>query len=159
MVLTGSSTRQEPTPLSPPDFRAEAVHLVRSTSAVPTVAKDLGVNQQTLRNWLRQTDIDKGRRHYGSHHRGAGRAVQAPAPGSRCSRRKGQSSQSQRLLRQRNRPEQVDVFRFMDAEKANHKVQTMSRVLQVSSSGFHAWHGRCGTRFIGVARRKLADHD
>jgi transposase len=49
----------------PPDFRAEAVRLVRSGSAVPTVARDLGVNQQTLRNWLRQHDIDKGRRNDG----------------------------------------------------------------------------------------------
>jgi transposase len=46
----------------PPDFRAEAGRLVRSGSAVPTVAKELGVNQQMLRGWLRQNDIDKGRR-------------------------------------------------------------------------------------------------
>ena len=30
----------------------------------------------------------------------------------------------------------------MDAEKANHRVATMSRVLQVSCSGFHAWRQR-----------------
>ena len=46
----------------PPDFRREAVRLVRSGTKVSTVAKDLGVNDQTLRNWLRQDDIDTGRR-------------------------------------------------------------------------------------------------
>ena len=30
----------------------------------------------------------------------------------------------------------------MDAEKANHRVAAMSRVLKVSSSGFHAWRRR-----------------
>jgi transposase len=49
----------------PPDFRSEAVRLVRSGTPVSTVAKDLGVNDQTLRNWLRQHDIDNGRRNDG----------------------------------------------------------------------------------------------
>jgi transposase InsO family protein len=31
------------------------------------------------------------------------------------------------------------VFRFIDAEKANHKVATMCRVLEVSRSGYYAW--------------------
>jgi putative transposase len=34
------------------------------------------------------------------------------------------------------------VFRFIDAEKANHKVATMCRVLEVSRSGYYAWAGR-----------------
>ena len=46
----------------PADFRSEAVRLVRSRAPVSTVAKDLGVNDQTLRNWLRQDDLDRGRR-------------------------------------------------------------------------------------------------
>lgn len=46
----------------PADFRSEEVRLVRSGTPVSTVAKDLDVNQQTLRNWLRQHDIDRGRR-------------------------------------------------------------------------------------------------
>ena len=49
----------------PADFRSEAVRLVRSGTPVSTVAKDLGVNDQTLRNWLRQHDIDQGRRNDG----------------------------------------------------------------------------------------------
>jgi putative transposase len=34
------------------------------------------------------------------------------------------------------------VFRFIDAEKANHKIATMCRVLEVSRSGYYAWAGR-----------------
>jgi transposase-like protein len=38
----------------PPDFRAEAVRLVLSGVAVSRVSSDLGVNDQTIRNWVRQ---------------------------------------------------------------------------------------------------------
>ena len=53
-------------PPYPPEFRAEAVELIRSgTKTIRGLSGDLGVSDQTLRNWLRQGDIDAGRRHDG----------------------------------------------------------------------------------------------
>jgi transposase len=50
-------------PPYPPEFRAEAVRLVRSGGKlIREVADDLGVSEQTLRNWVRQGDLDDGRR-------------------------------------------------------------------------------------------------
>jgi transposase len=50
----------------PPEFRAEAIRLVRSGDrTLAEIAKDLGVSQQSLRNWVRQADLDDGRRHDG----------------------------------------------------------------------------------------------
>jgi transposase len=50
-------------PPYPPEFRAEAVRLVRSGGKlIREVASDLGVSEQTLRNWVRQGDLDDGRR-------------------------------------------------------------------------------------------------
>jgi transposase len=50
-------------PPYPPEFRAEAIRLVRSGGlAQSQVARDLGVSTFTLRNWLRQTEIDAGER-------------------------------------------------------------------------------------------------
>ena len=50
-------------PPYPPEFRAEAVRLVRSSGKlVREVAQDLGVSEQALRNWLRQADLDDGYR-------------------------------------------------------------------------------------------------
>ncbi|MDQ2589037.1 hypothetical protein CKY47_34860 [Saccharothrix yanglingensis] len=45
----------------PPEFRAEAVALYRSRpgATIKSVADDLGVNHETLRNWIR---LDDGRR-------------------------------------------------------------------------------------------------
>ncbi len=50
-------------PPYPPEFRAEAVRLVKSSGEViPRIAKDLGISGQTLRNWVAQDDLDAGGR-------------------------------------------------------------------------------------------------
>jgi transposase len=48
-------------PPYPQQFRREAVELVRSGTPIKQVAADLGVSEQTLRNWRRQEDVDVGR--------------------------------------------------------------------------------------------------
>ena len=53
-------------PPYPPEFRAEAVRLVREGGrTAEQLAQDLGCSGQTIRNWLRQDDLDAGRRHDG----------------------------------------------------------------------------------------------
>ena len=50
-------------PLYPPDFRREAVELVRhSGRPIPEIARELGCSDQTLRNWVSQADVDAGKR-------------------------------------------------------------------------------------------------
>ncbi len=48
----------------PQEFKAEAVQLVRSFPEKPIrqLAYELGISDQTLRNWVRQTQIDAGER-------------------------------------------------------------------------------------------------
>ena len=53
-------------PPYPPEFRAEAVRLVREGGRTPEqLARDLGCSGQVIRNWLRQADLDAGRRRDG----------------------------------------------------------------------------------------------
>jgi transposase len=50
----------------PAEFRSEAVRLIRSGQRTPEqLARDLGCSAQAIRNWVRQTDLDAGRRHDG----------------------------------------------------------------------------------------------
>ncbi len=50
-------------PAYPREFREEAVRLVReSGKSIGQVAKDLVVADQSLRNWVKQADLDMGRR-------------------------------------------------------------------------------------------------
>jgi transposase len=45
----------------PAEFRRDAVALVRSSDKTVTqVAKELGLNRETLRQWVKQDRIDQG---------------------------------------------------------------------------------------------------
>ena len=48
-------------PAYPPEFKAKAVRLVGSSDrSLSRLAKDLGVADHTLRNWVRHAEIDDG---------------------------------------------------------------------------------------------------
>ena len=50
-------------PPYPPEFRREAVRLVRSSGKpIVEVARELGIAGETLRNWVKQSRIDAGER-------------------------------------------------------------------------------------------------
>src|SRR5947209_16455052 len=50
----------------PPEFRAEAVRLIRSSGkSLAEVGRELEVTTKTLRIWMKQADIDDGVRHDG----------------------------------------------------------------------------------------------
>jgi transposase len=52
------------TPRYTSEFKAEAVRLVRSTPDRPAsqIARELGVSDNALRSWVKQTEIDQGER-------------------------------------------------------------------------------------------------
>ncbi len=51
---------QRPYPL---EFRREAVRLIETSGrSIPQVAAELGVSGESLRNWLRQEQLDRGER-------------------------------------------------------------------------------------------------
>jgi transposase len=49
-------------PPYPEEFRREAVELVRQGRAIPDVASSLGVSAPSLRNWVRQGQLDRRER-------------------------------------------------------------------------------------------------
>ncbi|MDI9467624.1 MAG: transposase [Bacillota bacterium] len=50
-------------PPYPPEFKLEAVRLVKEGNRnIADVARDLDVSGQSLRNWIRQYEIDEGQR-------------------------------------------------------------------------------------------------
>lgn len=47
----------------PPEFRHEAIRLLETSGrSIPQVAGELGVSGESLRNWLRQEQRDRGER-------------------------------------------------------------------------------------------------
>ena len=52
-------------PTYPPEFRREAIRLVRASDKdppIPRIARQIGVSDGTLRNWVNQDEIDSGER-------------------------------------------------------------------------------------------------
>ena len=52
-------------PTYPPEFRREAIRLVRTSDEdhpIPGIARQIGVSDGTLRNWVNQDEIDSGER-------------------------------------------------------------------------------------------------
>jgi transposase len=50
-------------PTYPPEFRREAIRLARpQTGSIPGIAREIGVSDGTLRNWVNQEEIDFGER-------------------------------------------------------------------------------------------------
>jgi transposase len=58
MSLSMPKTR----PAYPPEFRREAVELLRAGRTPRELSESLGVSEQTLRNWRRQDEIDRHER-------------------------------------------------------------------------------------------------
>ena len=52
-------------PPYPPEFRREAVQLVRSGRSVKDVAQSLGCSDQSLHNWVKQDQLDRHEREDG----------------------------------------------------------------------------------------------
>jgi transposase-like protein len=49
-------------PPYPPEFRARVLELVRAGRTIASLAKEFKLTDQSIRNWIRQADLDSGRR-------------------------------------------------------------------------------------------------
>src|SRR5256885_2009765 len=63
-VVFGRRVMRAPGPYRP-EFRARLIDLVRSGQSPESLAKKFEPSAQTIRNWVRQADLDDGRRHDG----------------------------------------------------------------------------------------------
>jgi transposase len=47
----------------PPEFRKRAVELARERAKpIKAIARDIGISESCLRNWMTQADVDEGKR-------------------------------------------------------------------------------------------------
>lgn len=50
----------------PPEFRLKIVELARAGRRLDDLAEEFKLARQTVRNWVKQVDLDAGRRHDGT---------------------------------------------------------------------------------------------
>jgi len=52
-------------PAYPPEYRQQIIDLVRAGHSPEELAREFEPTSQTIRNWVKQADLDEGRRHDG----------------------------------------------------------------------------------------------
>ena len=135
------------TPSYPPEFKREAVRLVHSSPnrSVAQIAKELGVSDNSLRSWIKQTEIDAGERE--------GLTTEEREVLRKLRKEVRVLRQEKEILRKaRLRPpwssspgrmgfgERLQAHR--SKEKASYPVSVLCRVLKVSRSGNYDWKDR-----------------
>ncbi|MFJ5830676.1 IS3 family transposase [Streptomyces sp. NPDC093089] len=142
----------------PPEFKADAVALYESRpgSTIKQVAEDLGVNPETLRNWIRAA----GRR----TPRAATSAVAAAgsasleAENAALRRENAELRQEREILRRAakyfgRRDALVNRFQFVADHQRRYGVKRLCRVLGLARSSFYHWRRTAPDR----AARQAAD--
>ena len=118
---------------------------IRDQESIRELSRHPGISDQTLRNWLRQADIDAGRRHDGLTTGEREELRRLRAENRRLCMERDLLQKSRGLFRQGRRSESVSpiqVFEFVDAEKTSFPIAFMCRRLGVSKAGYYAWKHR-----------------
>ena len=132
-------------PAYPPEFRREAIRLVRASGEehpIPGIARELGVSDGTLRNWVNQEEIDSGQRE--------GLTTEEKEELRKLRREVKTLRQEKEILRKAAAfvaREEIGVGEHLQAhrpkERANHyPVAVLCRMLGVSKSGYYASRSR-----------------
>ncbi len=65
MLVLEESMMPRTRPPYPPEFRQQMVELVRSGRPIKELAREFEPSVHSIRHWVRQADLDGGRRHDG----------------------------------------------------------------------------------------------
>ncbi|MFE2554404.1 IS3 family transposase [Streptomyces sp. NPDC059355] len=142
----------------PPEFKADAVALYQSRpgATIRSVAADLGVNPETLRNWVRAAGASRPRG------RRAEEPAEAPAPlevENAALRKKIRELEEEReILRKAAKyfaggDALVNRFQFVADHQRRHGVKRLCDILGIARSSFYYWRRTAADR----ARRQAAD--
>ncbi|MFC4116986.1 transposase [Nonomuraea zeae] len=125
----------------PPEFRRQMVEVVRAGRTPEELAKEFQPSAQSIRTWVRQADLDDGRRQDG--------LTSAEKDELARLRRENKILREEKEIlrkaaaffaRETDLPEMK--FRLIHAEKDHHEVSLLARVLGVSRQGYYAWAAR-----------------
>ena len=119
----------------PPEYRARMVELVRAGRAPEELGREFEPTAQSIRNWVKQADLDEGRRTDGvtsTERKELGRPT-AREPAAEAGA--GNPGKSNGLVRSGDRPGARKVFELVSEHQENYPIVTMCQVLGGTTRG------------------------
>ena len=136
----------------PEEYKARLIEMCRAGRSAESLSRDFEPTAQTIRNWMKQADLDEGRRSDG--------LTSAERAELRSLRRENRRLQDEleimgraaTLVRpEKGRRESQAAFDFVTANQEQYAVTQLCRVLGVSTSGYYEARKR------PVSRRSQVD--
>ncbi|MFE5112056.1 IS3 family transposase [Streptomyces sp. NPDC056663] len=147
----------------PAEFRADAVALVHSSGRpVSRIAEELGVNAETLRQWVKKAADTAG--HSESSLPAAPVQSAKDTEITRLRRQVRELEMERDILRRAAKyfgegDQLVSRFQFVEDHRGAFGVKRLCRVLECSRSGFYRWLAGAGARIARqLADAELAEH-
>ncbi len=123
----------------PADFRLKIIELARSGRGADELADEFKLARQTVRNWVKQADLDAGRRSDGVTTDDARRDRAIRKRIKQLEIERDILSKAAAWFARETDSIPVKVFEFVKAHHAIWPIVTQCRVLEVSTSGYYAW--------------------
>ncbi|TDD27333.1 IS3 family transposase [Nonomuraea terrae] len=148
--MSGRSTSPHPAQRRyPPELKERAVRMVQeaveqsgeSFGVITRVARQLGIGAESLRNWVRQAEIDGGQRP-GTSTDEAKRIAELEREVRELRRANEILKAASAFFRQRTRPSTAQMNAFIDAHRDRFGVAPICRALQVAPSTYYAARNR-----------------
>ncbi|WP_436758932.1 IS3 family transposase [Streptosporangium sp. V21-05] len=129
----------------PLESKERAVRMVQEATAqsgesfgvITRVARQLGIGSESLRNWVKQAEIDGGQRP-GTSTDEAKRIAELEREVRELRRANEILKAASAFFRQRTRPSTAQMNAFIDAHRAQFGVEPICRVLQSAASTYYA---------------------
>lgn len=108
----------------PPEYRQQIVELVRAGRSPEELARKFEATGQTIRNWIKQADLDDGRRHDGLTSAERQELARLRRENKQLRLEREILAKSRRLVRTGDRLDPARVFEFVKANQAKYPVAT-----------------------------------
>ena len=123
----------------PPEYKEQMVELVRPGRSPGSLAREFEPSEQTIRNWVKQADLDEGRRSDGLTTEARVELLRLKRENKRLRMERDILKRAAAWFARESGSDPQRGYAFMKANEAAFPVAAMCRVLDLSPSGYYGW--------------------